>query len=295
MKTSKAVLAVIFTLFFFVTGVYAEDQTPTAAPAPVAAAAPAAPTPDVTGSVTFTGLNRYIFRGAELSTKSVVLEPSATINYKGFSLNVWGNLDTDQHATQGFTPGKSTDANGRALGEGQKSWNETDLTLSYTYNIDKLALTGGYIYYGTDYTQQTQELYVSATYDMIAHPTLAIYRDIDAHPGFYVNLSFSQSLPVYKLSTGDVTVDLGAGFGYYDVTDSGEKYSGLHDGNGKVGLTIPVAKNLVVQPVMQYWFPLSSTSHHDHNVMFNGNLVNTNPAGHIDSTFVYGVGVTLNF
>ena len=98
-------------------------------------------------------------------------------------------------------PGKTFDANGSPSGEGQKSFNETDLTLSYTYAIDKLALTGGYIYYGTEYAQQTQELYASATYDVISHPTITVYRDIDAYPGWYVNLSFSQSLPVVKMSS----------------------------------------------------------------------------------------------
>ena len=292
MNRSKSVLATIFILFVFVTGVYAEEQAPVAAPAPATAAAPAAPAPDVTGSVSFTGLNKYIFRGAEISARSVVLEPSVTINYKGFSLNVWGNIDTDQHATQVFVPGKD------GSGEGHKSFNETDLTLSYTYNIDKLALTGGYIYYGTEYAQQTQELYVSTTYDMIAHPTISIYRDIDANPGWYVNLSFSQSLPVAKMPNGDMTVDLGASFGYYNIsslTPANKTYSALHDGMVKVGLTVPVAKNVVVQPITQYWFPLSGKAHHDQLVTVDGSIFNNNPAAHIDNTFVFGVGATLSF
>ncbi len=292
MNRSKSVLATIFILFVFVTGVYAEEQAPAAAPAPATAAAPAAPAPDVTGSVSFTGLNKYIFRGAEISARSVVLEPSVTINYKGFSLNVWGNIDTDQHATQVFVPGKD------GSGEGHKSFNETDLTLSYTYNIDKLALTGGYIYYRTEYAQQTQELYVSTTYDMIAHPTISIYRDIDANPGWYVNLSFSQSLPVAKMPNGDMTVDLGASFGYYNIsslTPANKTYSALHDGMVKVGLTIPVAKNVVVQPITQYWFPLSGKAHHDQLVTVDGSIFNNNPAAHIDNTFVFGVGATLSF
>ncbi len=98
-------------------------------------------------------------------------------------------------------------------GRGHNNYNETDLTLNYTYNIDKLALTGGFIYYGTEYAPETEELYVSGTYDMIAHPTLAIYRDINHYPGTYFNLSFSQSIPVYKVR-GDATLDLGASFGY---------------------------------------------------------------------------------
>ena len=283
----------MFALCITITCACAEDQAPVAPAAGAAAAAPATPpAPDVTGSVTFTGLNRYIFRGAELSNKSVVLQPSVTINYKGFSLNVWGNLDTDQHATQAFAPGKD------GSGQGKKSWNETDLTISYTYNIDKLGLTGGYIYYGTDYVQQTQEFFVSATYDMIAHPTIAVYRDIDANPGWYINLSFSQSLPVTKMPAGDLTVDLGASFGYYNIsslTPADHAYSALHDGMLKAGLTIPVYKNVVIQPVMQYWYPLSGKAHHDQFIAVGDNLWNNNPAAHIDNTFVYGLGVTLNF
>ena len=285
MKRFIALMTAVFALCLII-NVYAEDQAPT----PAAAAAPAAPAPDVTGSVSFSALNQYIFRGAEVSSKSLVLQPSVTINYKGFSLNVWGNIDTNQHQTQVFVPGKVTDANGVGVGQGQKSFNETDLTLSYTYSIDKLALTGGYVYYGTEYAQQTQELFISATYDIISHPTIAIYRDIDAYPGTYANLSFSQSLPVYKLSTGDVTVDLGASFGYYNIGGNGLKtYSALHDGMVKAGLTIPVAKNVVVQPILQYWYPLSGKAHKS-----DPNTEN-NPAAHIDSSFVYGLGVTLNF
>ncbi|MGO9954170.1 MAG: hypothetical protein ACLPN1_18440, partial [Dissulfurispiraceae bacterium] len=88
MKHSISALAAIFILCIFVAGVYAEESAPAAAAA--TATAPAPPPPDVTGSVTLTGLNKYIFRGAELSADSAVFEPSVTINYKGFSLNVWG-------------------------------------------------------------------------------------------------------------------------------------------------------------------------------------------------------------
>ena len=284
MKIFRIVMTIVLAAGLFVSCANAEEQAPAAAAAPAAEAAPAAPAPDVTGSVAFSVLNQYVFRGAEVSSKSVVLQPSVTVNYKGFSLNVWGNIDTDQHATQVFSPDKD------GSGQGKKSFNETDLTLSYTYAIDKLGLTGGYVYYGTEYAQQTQELFISATYDIISHPTIAVYRDIDAYPGTYVNLSFSQSLPVCKLSNGDVTVDLGASFGYYNIGGNNAKtYSALHDGMAKVGLTIPVAKNIVVQPILQYWYPLSSKAHKS-----NPNSDN-NPAAHIDNSFVYGLGVTLNF
>jgi len=153
---------------------YAEDQPATAAApvapataveAPAAAAAvPAAPA--VTGSAELSVLNRYIFRGYELSSHSAVFQPTLTINYAGFTANLWSNIDSNEHPTQSFAPVTTS--------RGHNNYDETDLTLNYTYNIDKLALTGGYIYYGTQYSPETQEIYVSGTYDMIAHPTLAI-------------------------------------------------------------------------------------------------------------------------
>ena len=277
---------------------YAEDQpaaaaapaTPaTAEAAPATAAAAPAP-PAVTGSAAMSVLNHYIFRGYELSSHSVVFQPSLTLNYAGFSANLWSNIDSSEHATQNFAPVVTS--------RGHNNYDETDLTLNYTYNIDKLALTGGFIYYGTQYAPETEELYVSGTYDMIAHPTLAIYRDIYHYPGTYFNLSFSQSIPVYK----ETTVDLGASFGYEDGSSNfwntyntatglynGPKYSAFHDGMVKVGYTIPVTKMFSVQPVVQYWFPLSS----DASKITDGHAYN--PNGQLKDIFVYGVNLTFSF
>jgi hypothetical protein len=111
----------------------------------------------------------------------------------------------------------------------------------------------------------TEELFVSASYDTLVKPTLSIYRDITSYPGTYFNLSLSHSIPVYK----DITLDLGASAGYFVGSDNywktyesgtrdytGKKYSAFHDGMVKAGSTIRVAKNLSIQPIAQYWFPL---------------------------------------
>src|SRR5208283_2955535 len=83
---------------------YAEDQPATAAAPATPATAEAAPAaPAVTGSAAMSVLNHYIFRGYELSSKSVVLQPSLTLNYSGFSANLWSNIDSSEHATQNFT------------------------------------------------------------------------------------------------------------------------------------------------------------------------------------------------
>ncbi|MDW7972406.1 MAG: hypothetical protein RMI01_04285 [Thermodesulfovibrio sp.] len=242
----------------------------------------------VTGSVSLGAYTRYIFRGYELSSDSVVIQPSVTVSYKGFSVNYWGNIDSNETATQSFVPDRP----------GRKSFNESDLTLSYTYTIDKLSLTGGYIYYGTKYTKETEEVFLSLSYDIISKPTLTIYRDISTYPGTYVNLSFSHSFEVYK----DITFDLATSFGYFKGDDdywrtyesstgkyTGKKYNAFHDGKIQAGFTIPVMKNLTVQPVVQYWFPLSNKAKR----IVDGTPYN--PSGHLDDTWVAGVGITFSF
>ena len=87
----------------------------------------------VTGGIDLSVLSAYIWRGQELSRDSVVIQPSATISYKDFTFNVWGNLDTK--------PYSSTTANYAS------KYTETDYTISYSKKFGILQVTPGYIYY----------------------------------------------------------------------------------------------------------------------------------------------------
>lgn len=253
-----------------------------------AAEAPAKEEPKVTGSASVGFMNKYVFRGYELSKDSLIIQPSISASYRGFTAALWGNLDTSQTPTQNFIP-DSPD---------RMSWNETDLTLSYTYVWDKWSFTGGYIYYGTEYAEQTQELFLSVAYDIITKPVLTIYRDIDSYSGTYFNLALSHSLPVYK----EITLDLGASFGYFAGSGgywktyesstggyTGSKYSALHDGMLKLGFTVPFAKNATTQPFVQYWFPLSG----DAKEKIDG--VGANPNGYLKDLWVFGLNFALAF
>lgn len=244
--------------------------------------------PPVSGSVGLSVFNKYVFRGYELSADSVVIQPSVSVSYKYFSASFWGNIDSEENPTQSFVPDKAD----------EKSFNETDLTLSYTFVIDKLSMTGGYIYYGTKYAIETEELFLTLGYDTLLKPTLSVYRDITEYPGTYVNLAVAHSLPLIK----DITLDLGASAGYFAGDDdywntfesstgdyTGDKYKALHDGMVKAGLTVPVAENISVQPVMQYWFPLSNKA----RKTIDGSSYNFN--GKLDDTLVAGVNMTLSF
>ncbi len=251
--------------------------------------------PALTGSVSTAVLNRYIFRGYRIGESGLVIQPSVSASFKGFTATYWGNYDTHQTNTTSAT----------FASEGQGGYNETDLTLSYTYTINKLSLTGGYIHYELRYAKSTGEFFTTIAYDMLTKPTLSVYQDVSAYPGTYLNLSFAHSFNLPK----DITLDLGASFGYeagqgrywetYQPSTadySGSKYKGFHDGMVKAGFTIPVTKAFLVQPVYQYWFPLSADSNRTYGTdPASGLRIPYNPNGYLTSSQVYGVNFVYNF
>jgi hypothetical protein len=242
----------------------------------------------VTGSASLGTFNRYIFRGYRLGRNSVVFEPALSVSYQGFSAAFWGNIDMREKATPCFSPDRP----------GRKSFNETDLTLSYARNLGKFGLTAGFIYYGTKYTVETQELYVGASLDIPGKPTLTIYRDIDAYPGTYFLLSLGHSV---ALNNG-ITLDLGASAAYFSGSAdywrtylpsagsyTGEKYRALHDGVLKAGLTLPLSGNLGLQAGAQFYFPLSAAARRT----MDGHSYNIN--GHLAQVLVFGTTLILGF
>lgn len=169
MKINVIKAGIIFIVFAAVQGpvnILAEDEKP---PAPGAGTtlSPGEGTtvavadqekeewPTLSGDVAF--LSQYIWRGYELSKDSLVIQPSVTAAYKGFSINLWGNFDTDAYA---------------GPNEGNYSWNETDFTFGYERSFGPLGIGAGYIYYAVDYAEDTQEFYLSVGGDVILAPTL---------------------------------------------------------------------------------------------------------------------------
>lgn len=231
-----------------------------------------------TADLTVGAYSQYIWRGFEFSQDSIVLQPSITVGYKGFSANLWGNLDTDYYAT---------DTN---------EFNETDLTLAYDWDMGPVAMTAGYIYYSLDSVPDTQEVFLSASLDTLLSPTLTVYRDYDNLAGWYVTLGVSHSVPL----TGDIALDLGAQISYLSadegssygevkngVEDSTDSYSALHDGTLSASVTVPVAQYITVTPSVSYIFPLSS----DASDLMEVRSVD----GNDDNFFVGGVSVSLSF
>ncbi|MCF8129926.1 MAG: hypothetical protein K9N10_15555 [Deltaproteobacteria bacterium] len=203
--------------------------------------------PELSADAAF--LSQYIWRGYAFSKDSLVIQPSITAAFKGFALNLWGNLDTNYDKT------------------GSK-WNETDMTFSYGHSFGIVGLEAGYIYYALDGVDDSKEFYLSAGVDVLLAPTLTVYREIASYKGWYINLGLSHSFEMPY----DMSLDLGATFAYFksdndngvDYTDDNvattERYSGLHDGLLSVGLAIPFYKYFTITPSVAWAFPLSSSA-----------------------------------
>lgn len=183
--------------------------------------------------------SKYIWRGYDLSD-NIVVQPSLTLDYKGFSLNAWANVDTNPDA--------------------DRKWNETDWTLSYETAAGPLSLGAGYIYYDLRGAEDTKEIYIKAGYDTLLFPTLTIYKDIDLTPGYYFNLGLSHSVKV----TEDISMDFSGGLGYYishndNIIEAAtqKRYKGFQDGLISAAMSIPINKSLTVSPGISYSFALS--------------------------------------
>jgi len=284
-------------MIFSVTFVSAADEQPAAETKVLTEATKTAPAPaeeKPTGDFTVSAMSQYIWRGYELSRNSVVVQPSATIGYKGFSANIWGNLDTRPYFSgTGNTSYAST-------------WNETDLTLSYTKTLGLFNLGGGYIYYGlgalnpdAPKRMDSQEIFATVGLNTILAPTLTVYREIDHYHNWYFLLGVSHLFEFNKV----ISLKLAATASYLQSTDettypkfdgnavaTTDKFSNFHDGNLTISLPIKATSYITLTPTISYVFPLSDDAK---NEMKGFGLSGKTPVDR-DSSFIYG-GLAASF
>jgi hypothetical protein len=260
------ILIGFFMLCFGSANVWAEEESPSAS-----------------ADVAF--LSKYVWRGQELSRGSMVIQPSMTVSYKGFSGNLWGNLDTDQYLDE--------------AGEDNK-WNETDLTLSYGKEFGMLSAEAGYIYYALDSLDDTQEIYLSLGLDTLLSPSLTVYKDIDNGHSWYFLLGISHAFEI----TEKVSLELSGSISYllsddedaYPEIDNdkptGDDFENFHDGVISASLPIAVTKYITITPTLSYTFPLSSDASDEmewRSAGFRGRVDDDGKAfGDGDDNFIYG-------
>lgn len=189
-------------------------------------------------------MSNYVWRGQKLSN-SWVVQPSVAINYGVFGTSIWANYDSDSKIDEGNGHGEFT---------------ETDITLSYTRSIDKWTFATGYIYYALNNANDTQEVYLSISYDMLLKPTLTIYYDFDEGNGAFITASIGHTVEVLK----DINLNFGVLASYninskvMGLNKDGEDFSNFYNAEASTSLNIPVWKAITITPKLAYSIPLSS-------------------------------------
>ena len=248
----------------------------------------------ITGEVAAGVLSAYIWRGQEMTRHGVVIEPSATIGYRGFSFSIWGNIDARPYSA----------------GEDKHSahLSETDVILSYMHKFGIVSLGAGYIYYGlaalypggTD-PLDAQELFVTMSVNTLLAPTLTVYKEIDHYHQWYATLGVSHTFALHER----VGLKLAGQISYlksedettYPKFDSdslamADKFNNFHDAMVTVSLPFTVTKNITITPLLTYVFPLSNDARYEMKARgLQGTLY---PSDRDSSSFLYG-GVNFSF
>lgn len=163
---------------------------------------------EVTGDAYIGYFSKYVWRGIDLSGGLPVIQGGADLSTNGFTLSYWTNVQTrnDDIDQDGVI-----DLN---AGEG----NETDLILNYAIPVAEIATVNvGNIFYMLDGLEDTNEVYLGATFNTLLSPSLKIYYDWDKadENGLFYTASISHSLPV----ADKVTLSASALVSYNDESD----------------------------------------------------------------------------
>lgn len=226
---------------------------------------------ELSGEVSVSALSQYIWRGQELSRHSMVLQPSFTLNYKGFSANIWGNWDSDPYF------------------KGKSHWNETDYTISYENEYRVLNYGVGYMYYDMVDEKNSQEVYLKVGLNVLLSPTFTVFKEVGNDLYTYFLIAVSHSFPLSKRL--ELSLSASAGYllsndaeEYPEIGNNGEatskKFKNFHDGTLTVSLPFSVFENFTVTPTLSYTFPLCgearremkffSMTGHDSNFLYGG-------------------------
>lgn len=222
---------------------------------------------ETSGSASVDFMSNYIWRGQKLSD-DFVIQPSVGITYEGLGINIWSNYDNDTTAIT-----------------------ETDFTLDYTFSVDKFGFDFGYIFYTfQDSDFDTQEIYASASYDVILNPSLTLYYDFDEGEGAFIVAAVGHSLALPK----DLSVDLGASISYnasnsvMGPDSGGNAFSDFYNGEISASVSIPVYNSISITPMLAYSFPLSNDA--------RDALRAIDVSGEKDDDIFYGgINLTLSF
>lgn len=203
--------------------------------------------------------SNYVWRGQKLSEEWVV-QPYAGFAYKSFGAELWSNYDTET-----------------------EEQNETDLTLNYQFNWKQFEIEAGYIYYGLDGVEDTQEIYGSFTFtEFFLQPTITAYLDFDEGDGIYLegSVGYTHELP------RDMVLDLEALVSFNAENETTGTFTNFNTGELLAQLSVPLYEDFTLTTTLGYTFPLTdSAEDRIKSISYDGDT------GHLYA----GLGVSLEF
>jgi len=263
------------------------------------------PTTELTVSV----LNAYISKGDELSRNSIVIQPQIVLGYKGFSLNIWGNLDTRPYLAETST----------YKGDKRQNWTETDLTVAYNRSFGIVNTGIAYAYFGnaafwnSDNTgagpdqKDDQEVSLSLGLNTILSPNLKVGRSFDSTQIWYMLLGLSHTFEInkvvgmtiaasgsYLISQDDSRLKINS-----DGTDrkadgsKNDRYNNFHDAVISLSIPIKPASYLTITPQISYIFPMGDDAKYD--MKYRSMQQDTTFVDRQSAYLVGGAAVTLSF
>jgi hypothetical protein len=213
-------------------------------------------------------MSNYVWRGVRLS-EGLVGQSSVTLRGKGLSLNLWGNYDFDLDKL-----------------------NETDVTFSYSRDIDKLSLETGLIHYAIIGGHDSDELFLGLNANYPLQPSIKAYFDVNAGKGAFLQASVGHSLRLASRLALDMRASMGLVFNdsYMGLPDTGEEFAGLHNAEILIACPVQLSKAWVLKLQAGASTPLSRNAR---QAIINGSACQ--PGQRLcNGTMVYG-GATLAY
>lgn len=117
--------------------------------------------------------SKYLFQGIDYSDGNPVAQPELSLEYRGFSLTSWFNVDLDERHV-----------------------NEIDLLFAYERELGRLSATQGYARYRYPDKgwEPSQEVYLDLSYATLLDLSLSSHYDFDAGKGAYFTLGLQRDV-----------------------------------------------------------------------------------------------------
>lgn len=196
----------------------------------------------------------YVWRGITFNDGAVA-QPSLDVTKGNWGINVWGNFDIDDYDG--------------TLEDGEFS--EIDLTLSYSFNVEILDITVGYIeYLFPEGGAGTREIFASFGVGFLENFSAGadFYYDIDEVDDYYISLGLGYSCGL----SDKVTLDAGVSIGIAGQDASLGPDEGFHDINLSLGLSYAVTEAMSIGAMVAYTDSLDDDVLPDQDTDFYGGI-----------------------